>query len=109
MLIQEQKQREIRSTCHFLADSASLAVDTYKPQQLNRGIMDRGETRNDDFQNKYERIEGKKSSLSSLFCNYCKRPGHTICNAWPEGGGRVTAVDSRLRTPTRLSKLLNLN
>jgi len=33
MLIQEEKQREIRSNGHFLADSASLAVESFKPQQ----------------------------------------------------------------------------
>ena len=33
MLIQEDKQREIKSSGHFLADSASLAVESYKPEK----------------------------------------------------------------------------
>jgi len=32
VLIQEEKQQEIRSTGHFLADSASLAVEAHKQQ-----------------------------------------------------------------------------
>ena len=35
MLIQEEKQREIRSTGHFLADSASLAVEVHRSYQSN--------------------------------------------------------------------------
>ena len=45
MLIQERKQSEIRSTSHFLIEYASLAVESYKPPQFHKGIMDRGDSR----------------------------------------------------------------
>ena len=32
MLIQEEKQREIRCASHFLGDSISLAAEVHKPQ-----------------------------------------------------------------------------
>ena len=54
MLIQEEKQREIKSSGHFLADSASLVVETHKPHQIHRGKIDKVETR---VGNPFTRIE----------------------------------------------------
>jgi len=98
MLIQEEKQREIRSNGHFLADSASLAVESYKPHQAYRGRFDKFETKPESI-SRFERIEGKKSGL---FCNYCKKPGHIIekCyrlhgfppNSKFKGGRRTSAL-----------------
>ena len=45
MLIQEEKQREIRSSGHLLADSASLAVQSHKTHQYYKGKVDRADTR----------------------------------------------------------------
>lgn len=75
MLIQEEKQREIRSSGYFLADSASLAVESHKSHHYYKGKMDRVDTRIESSNNRFERNEGKKSNL---FCNYCKKPGHSI-------------------------------
>ena len=79
MLIQEEKQREIRSNGLFLADSASLAVETYRPQQSYRGKMDRTDTFNGKNigldQSRSDKNEGRRSRL---FCNYCKKAGHVI-------------------------------
>ena len=82
MLIQEEKQREIRSIGHFLADSAFLAVETHKKQQLYIGKTNKGEVRFDSshgrFDSSYGRFERNEGKKSSLFCNYCKKPGHVI-------------------------------
>ena len=75
MLIQEEKQREIRSSGHFLADSASLAVESHRSYQYYKGKLDRTDNRIESSNNKFERNEGKRSVL---FCNYCKKPGHSI-------------------------------
>jgi len=75
MLIQEEKQREIRSTGNFITDSASLAVESHKPHQYYRGKVDKVDTRVESSNSRFERNEGKKSIL---FCNYYKKPGHSI-------------------------------
>ena len=36
MLIQEEKQREIRSSGHFLVDSASLAIESHNSHQYTK-------------------------------------------------------------------------
>ena len=99
MLIQEEKQREIRSARHFLAESAYLAVEAHKQQQHYKGKMDKGEVSFDNNHSRFERSDGKKSNL---FYNYCKRSGQSIekCyrlhgflpNSKYKGGRRTTAV-----------------
>jgi len=38
MLIQEEKQREVKATAHFLVDSASLSADAHRSYQTgNQG------------------------------------------------------------------------
>jgi len=44
-LVQEEKQREIRSSGHFLGDSASLAVEIHKPNFAYKGRMEKTEGR----------------------------------------------------------------
>jgi len=44
MLIQGEKQREIRSSGQFLTDSASLAVETHRPHQSYKGKVDKTDT-----------------------------------------------------------------
>lgn len=62
LLIQDEKQREIHVGVHP-AESAFLA---YKQQFNNQKFGD----------GKYKgNFAGKKSNL---FCNYCKKPGHTL-------------------------------
>jgi len=75
MLIQEEKQREIRSSGHFFIDSAFLAVETVKQQQPYKGKTDKSKVRFDSSYGRFEKVEGRKSSM---FCNYCKKPGHAI-------------------------------
>ena len=75
MLIQEEKQRKIRSASHFLSESGSLAVEAYKPSQFHKGRMNKGDSTTDHFHGGVARNEGKKSNL---FCSYCKKPGHSI-------------------------------
>ena len=79
MLIQEEKQREIRTSGHFLTDSASLAVEACRPQQFYKRKMDRIDTFSCKTasidQGHFEKNGGRKSGL---FCNYCKKPGHVI-------------------------------
>ena len=66
MLIQEEKQREIRSAGHFMAISTSLVVETHKALQFPKGRMDRDELRIDQPYGRFKRNEGKKHSI---FCN----------------------------------------
>ena len=75
MLIQEEKQREIRSSGHFITDSASLAVQSHMSYQYYKENLDRLNTRTQSLNSKFNRNEEKKSAL---FCNYCKKPGHSI-------------------------------
>lgn len=98
MLIQEEKEREIRSSGHFLADSASLAIETHKPHQFYKGKIDEVDARIEDSNLRLERNEGRRYNL---FCNYCKRSGHTIdkcyrLHGFPPStkfrGGRRTAA-----------------
>lgn len=39
--------------------------------------MDRLDSRS-GVTNRFERNEGKRLNMTNLFCNYCKKPGHTI-------------------------------
>jgi len=40
--------------------------------------MKRNDTRSETINNRFERNDGKRPSLANLFCNYCKKPGHSI-------------------------------
>lgn len=71
MLIQEEKQREIGSSNHFLADSTSLVAEVHKPNQFYKGRLDKIE----GTHGRFERLETRKPNL---FCNYCKKPRHSV-------------------------------
>ena len=79
MLIQEEKQREIKTSGHFLADLASPAVEAYKPQQFYKGRMDKNDTFSGKItsldQGRFNKNEGRRSGL---FCNYYKKSGHVL-------------------------------
>ena len=57
MLTWEQKHRKIRSNEHFLANSASLAMEAHKTHQFYKGKMDRIEARIDSNHNRIERTK----------------------------------------------------
>ncbi|XP_074349363.1 uncharacterized protein LOC141689087 [Apium graveolens] len=59
LLLQEETQREIHVNTHFHADSASLAVNSYRPGQ-------------------YTGYNRKTADAKKAHCNYCKKPSHTI-------------------------------
>ena len=58
LLIQEERQRQVRNAGHFLSDSAS---------SFNAG------TQKVSYQPTHKRTEGRRP-----FCEHCKRPGHTM-------------------------------
>ncbi|GAB4852776.1 hypothetical protein Ancab_040558 [Ancistrocladus abbreviatus] len=60
LLVQEEKQREIKSSSHFLIDSASLNVNVnaYRGNTMNK--------------------EKNGSRKSSWICTFCKKPGHLV-------------------------------
>lgn len=60
LLLQEESQREIHSGGHFLSDSASLSVNSYRPQST---LYSKKPTDTKKF---------------SLYCNYYMKPGHLI-------------------------------
>ncbi|XP_074326857.1 uncharacterized protein LOC141664804 [Apium graveolens] len=63
LLLQEETQREIHTTSHFLPESASLnASSPYIAGNSNQGST-----------NRRSQFDSKK-----LFCNYCKKSGHLI-------------------------------
>jgi len=76
MLIQEEKQREIRSIGQIFGDSASLAIEVHKPNNAYKGRTERIEGRLENASSKFERAEIAKKS--NLFCNYYKKTGHSI-------------------------------
>lgn len=59
IMMQEEKQREVYSNSHSIADSASMNVGYNNSQR--GGIS---------FQ------RGRGDNKRSMFCDYCKRPGH---------------------------------
>ena len=80
-LIQEGKQRKIRSFGHFLGDSTSLAVKVHKPNFAHKGKVEKVEGRMDNNYSRFDRVETKRAAQpiqSNIFCNYCKKPGHSI-------------------------------
>lgn len=62
LLIQEEKQREMVNNVQFLSDSASFNVVGGKPPYKGKNFS--------DPKSKYER--------GSIFCDFCKRQGHSI-------------------------------
>ena len=65
LLVQEEGQRQVRTETHFLTENASFSVDlnrsspTQEPWKLNHKKADIGKR-------------------SSLFCEHCKKTGHTM-------------------------------
>ncbi|GAB4851720.1 hypothetical protein Ancab_039938 [Ancistrocladus abbreviatus] len=60
LLIQEEKQREIRASSQFSSESASLQIDIHKNGNPNKAGTN------------------KKPFDKSLVCSYCKKQGHTV-------------------------------
>jgi len=59
LLVQEERQRQVKSDMHFLGDNTSLSATTTKSQAtLPQGKPD--------------------TKRLSLFCDHCKRTGHTV-------------------------------
>jgi len=57
LLAQEERQRQVRTEPQFLGDNASFTAGTTKPIAVQR------------------RPDNKRSNL---FCEHCKKPGHTV-------------------------------
>lgn len=95
MLIQEEKQREIRACNHFLTDSASLVAEVHKSNQFYKGRLDKIE----GTHGRFEKFETRKPNL---FCNYCKKPRHSVDKCYKihgfppnfkfKGGRRIAAM-----------------
>jgi len=60
LLIQEERQRQVKNAGHFLSDSASFNAGAQKVV----------------YQPSQKKNEGRKNS--QYFCEYCKRQGHTM-------------------------------
>jgi len=78
MLIQEEKQRQVRGTGHILTESSSLSVDAYTGHQMGNQSFKKPLNKPEG---KAEKNEGKVEQFSrrtSLFCDYCMKPGHSI-------------------------------
>lgn len=78
LLLQKEKQREMQANTHFLADSASLYAsgnrnNHYRSNQYNNQYNNQAQLRNG---------EGRKP----LFCNFCKRNGHTEDKCYKKHG-----------------------
>lgn len=85
LLVQEERQRQLKTEAHFLNENASLsaAINKQNPQQEN-------------WRNNQMRLDSKRTQL---FCDHCKRSGHTV-ESWykihgypnnsnrPQGRGR---------------------
>jgi len=84
LLIQEERQRQVRNEQHFLSDTASFSAGTTKPSPIAK------------------RPDHKRSPL---FSEHCKKPGHTVEKCYklhgypnkPQGRGRggYTQASSR--------------
>jgi len=61
LLIQEERQRQVKTAGNFLSESAS---------SFNAG------TQRISYQPPHRKVEGRKTS--QYFCEHCKRPGHTM-------------------------------
>lgn len=65
ILLQKESQREIHSGGHFLFDSASLAANSRFPPSTQ-------------YAGQFPKKFGTDPKKSTLHCNYCKKPGHSI-------------------------------
>ena len=57
LLVQEERQRQVKNEHHFLSDDASFSASTTKPSPIPKR---------------------PDSRRSALFCDHYKKPGHTI-------------------------------
>lgn len=72
ILIQEEKQREIRTNNHLIMESTSLNVNGPGNNRFRTSYNPQGNTAG---QNTYRPT--LQSNRSKLFCDYCKKQGHT--------------------------------
>ncbi|XP_019260138.1 PREDICTED: uncharacterized protein LOC109238158 [Nicotiana attenuata] len=61
LLIQEERQREIKPTDHLILESSALNANTARPST---------------FRTNYS-LNNNHNNKNRPFCDYCKRPGHT--------------------------------
>jgi len=99
----KKKSRGKLSADNFLANSTSLAVESQRPKPYYKGRMDKNKGRANGFHGRIKRNEGKKSSL---FCNYCKKPGHSIDKCYKLHG---FPPNSRVKGPRRTAALVQSN
>ncbi|XP_070015139.1 uncharacterized protein [Nicotiana sylvestris] len=72
ILIQEEKQREVKPSNSFSMDSAALNVSGSGNDNFKTNYNQQG---NNNTYRRYK--ENQFNSRSRPFCDYCKRPGHT--------------------------------
>lgn len=80
LLLQEESQREIHASGHFMSDSASLNVNS-SSKFNNASIQGTN----------YSKKSGFDYKKSSLHCNYCKKTGHTIDKCYKIHGSQLTS------------------
>jgi len=78
MLIPEEKQREVKGNGHFLVEFASLSIDAYKRYQMRNQSFRKQLDRPEGMAEKSEGMVKQFDRRTSLLCNYCKKPGHSI-------------------------------
>ncbi|XP_070047351.1 uncharacterized protein [Nicotiana tomentosiformis] len=72
ILIQEEKQREVMPSNHLMMESASMNVSGLaNPVFRTNYAQQRNTTGNNSYRGSYP------SNRSHLFCDYCKKQGHT--------------------------------
>nr|XP_033512246.1 uncharacterized protein LOC117276932 [Nicotiana tomentosiformis] len=79
LLIQDEKQREVRPNNLLMMESASINVNTSRNISLpimESTSLNANVSRNDNFKTNYSTGNHPKSRPRP-FCDYCKRPGHT--------------------------------
>ncbi|XP_070026356.1 uncharacterized protein LOC107772464 [Nicotiana tabacum] len=72
LLIQEEKQREVKPQSQLMMESVSLNVNVPSHSSLNRAPM-----HNNNFRTNYSPNNHSSTSRPRPFCDYCKRAGHT--------------------------------
>ena len=65
LLVQEERQRQVRTETHFLTETASLSVG-----------LNRSPPTQEPWKSTQKKADAGKRS--QLFCDHCKRTGHTI-------------------------------